>query len=80
MLLTFGFVNAQSKIYNSEYGWTCVGRIENGKVYNSEYGWTCVGRIENGKVYNSEYGWTCVGRTEGSSTKSGGSALLLILR
>jgi hypothetical protein len=39
MLLSFGFANAQSKIYNSEYPSSSrvVGCVKDGKIYNSEY-------------------------------------------
>ena len=36
-----------AKIYNSEYGGRCIGRVEsNGKVYDSEYGGRFFGRVE----------------------------------
>ena len=37
-----------SKIYNKEYGGSCIGRFEGSKIYNKEYGGSCIGRIEGG--------------------------------
>jgi hypothetical protein len=63
MLLTFGFANAQSKLYSTnEYGSSSrqVGKFENGKIYSTnEYGSSArqIGKIENGKIYSTnEYG------------------------
>ncbi len=37
-----------AKIYDSERGWHCVGRVESdGTVYDSERGWHCIGRVES---------------------------------
>ena len=71
-----------AKIYGSEYGGYCVGRVESdGKVYDREYGGYCVGRVESsGKVYDREYGGYCIGRAESVPTKMGGAALILLLR
>tara|TARA_B110000008_G_scaffold269162_1_gene298082 strand:+ start:1054 stop:1209 length:156 start_codon:yes stop_codon:yes gene_type:complete len=35
-----------AKIYNSQYGGSCIGRVDGSKIYNSQYGGSCVGRIE----------------------------------
>ena len=39
------------KVYDSEYGRNCVGRVADGKVYDSEYGRNCVGRVEGAEAH-----------------------------
>ena len=37
-----------AKLYSSEYGHYCVGRVESsGKVYDGEYGYRCIGRVDS---------------------------------
>ena len=48
ILLSFGFANAQCKIYNRAYGGDAIGRIEGDKIYNRAYGGDAIGRIEGG--------------------------------
>ena len=37
-----------SKIYNKEYGGSCIGRCDGSKIYNKEYGGSCIGRTDGG--------------------------------
>ena len=46
ILLSFGFANAQCKIYNRAYGGDAIGRFEDGKIYNRAYGGDAIGRIK----------------------------------
>jgi hypothetical protein len=61
MLLTFGFANAQSKIYrgNSTYYGDQIGTYSDGKVYkgNSTYYGDQIATVSDGKIYkgNSTY-------------------------
>ena len=61
MLLSFGFMSAQSKIYkgNSTYYGDQIGTYSDGKVYkgNSTFYGDQVGTLSNGKIYrgNSTY-------------------------
>ena len=48
MLLSFGFANAQAKIYNRAYAGDAIGRFEDGKIYNRAYGGDAIGRVEGG--------------------------------
>ena len=54
MLLTFGFANAQCKIYSSSksYGGNIVGYIDGSKIYSSSksYGGNIVGYIDGSKI------------------------------
>lgn len=48
MRIKKGEKEEMAKIYNSEYGGRCIGRVEsNGKVYDSEYGGHCFGRVDS---------------------------------
>ena len=71
-----------ANIFNSKFGYDCVGRIESdGHVYDSKFGYNCIGRVEtNGYIYDSKFGYNCIGRVEGSPTKMGGAAYILLLR
>jgi hypothetical protein len=63
MLLTFSFVNAQSKIYNVRYANgsknDVVGYFESDKIYNVRYANgsknDVIGYVEGGKIYNVRY-------------------------
>ncbi len=85
MLLSFGFLNAQCKVYSGRgtYGGTQVGYIDGGKVYSGRgtYGGTQVGYIDGGKVYSGRgtYGGTQVGYGDGCGNASMSAALLLLL-
>ena len=36
------------QIYEGEYGYTCVGRVDNdGVIYRGEYGYDCIGHVDN---------------------------------
>jgi hypothetical protein len=63
-------VFADDYVYDSPYGGTKVGRIEdNGKIYDEPYGGKAVGRYDDGKVYNDPYGGKAIGsagRREGA--------------
>ena len=85
MLLTFGFANAQCKIYSSSksYGGNIVGYIDGSKIYSSSksYGGNIVGYIDGSKIYSSSksYGGNIVGYGEGCGIMSLGAAALLLL-
>ena len=79
MLLTFGFANAQCKIYNRAYGGDAIGRFEDGKIYNRAYGGDAIGRIEGDKIYNRAYGGDAIGRIEGGGEMCGAAAAFLLL-
>ena len=88
MLLTFGFANAQCKIYSTDkYGdyATKVGKFEGGVIYSTDkYGdyATKVGKIVDGVIYSTDkYGDYArkVGKTEGGGSMCGAAAILLLL-
>ena len=67
MLLTFGFANAQSKIYStnsSGYSATQIGKFEGGKIYSTN---------------SSGYSATQVGKYEGGDATGAAAAFLLLL-
>ena len=71
MLLTFGFANAQSRVWSSYNG-------------SSSIKDKCVGFYEGGKIWTSYNGSSsikdkCVGFYEGGETGGGAAALLLLL-
>jgi len=68
-----------AKIFNKEYGGSCIGRVDGSKIYNKEYGGSCIGRVDGSKIYNKEYGGSCIGRIDGGGQMSAGSAMLLLM-
>ncbi len=87
LLLTFSFVNAQSKIYNSNGTGSyrnIVGYFEDGKIYNSNGTGSyrnIVGYSENGKIYNSNGTGSyrnIVGYYEGGSASAAAAIILLL--
>jgi hypothetical protein len=79
MLFTFGFANAQSKIYQKDgYSYREVGKYEGGKIYQKDgYSYREIGKYEGGKIYLKDgYSYREVGKTDGGG-EAGGLLLLL---
>ena len=85
MLLTFGFANAQSKVYSGDkYGKNqVVGYYEDGKIWSGDkYGKNqVIGYYEAGKIYSGDkYGKNqVVGYYEGPETGGGSAGYMLVL-
>ena len=84
MLLTFGFANAQCRIYSGKYssGGSPVGYVDGARIYSGKYssGGTPVGYIDGNRVYSGKYssGGTPVGYGEGCGQRSLAAAALLL--
>jgi hypothetical protein len=82
MLLTFGFANAQCKIYEGKYAsGTPIAVYEGGKIYQGKYAsGTPVGVIEGGKVYQGKYAsGTPIATTEGGGGQCAFAAAAYLL-
>ena len=83
LLLTFGFVNAQCKVYNGTgYSAKQIGYFDGGKIYSGTgYSAKQVGYFEAGKIYSGTgYSAKQVGYIEsGGCGCSAAAAFLLLL-